>query len=161
MTLFQEEPAQPARAADMLAAAHRLPDKCSKAGEEPPAEASGRAPDRPTKRLLKSFDDRVRADLAHVRSACGYEPAYFTGRVLAAGAREAVRELLADEDARFNWRRLAKSSLLHMSPAASVLDPDFSGIFSRQELAEARKRLQAIEPVTDDVAAVLREAAGA
>jgi hypothetical protein len=71
-----------------------------------------------------------------------------------------VRELLAAEDARFNWRRLAKSSLLHKSPAASVLDPDFSGMFSRLELAQARKRLQAFEPMTDDVAAVLREADG-
>jgi very-short-patch-repair endonuclease len=157
LTLFDEEPDQPAVIEEMLAAATRLLDERTKAGEESAEAASGRASNPPTKRLLRSFDDRVRADLAYVRAACGYEPAHFSGRVVAAGARQAVRELLADEDARFNWRRLAKSSLLHKSPAASVLDPDFSAMFSPQELAEARKRLAAFEPMTDDVAAVLRK----
>lgn len=142
LALFEEKSAHPARTTEMWGAADRLLDKPAEA-VGPAGERAGQATDRPTKALLKSFDDRVRADLAHVRAACGYEPAYFTGRVSAVGAREAVRELLADEEARFNWRRLAKSSLLHKSPAASVLDPDFSGMFSRQELAEARKRLRA------------------
>jgi very-short-patch-repair endonuclease len=158
LALFEEEPAQPSRAADLLAAADRLLEKRAKAGDEYSEAAPGRAPNRPTQRLLRAFDERVRADLAYVRAACGYEPSYFSGRVAAAGARQAVRELLADEDARFNWRRLAKSSLLHKSPAAAALDPDFSGMFSRQELASARKRLQALDPMTDDVAAVLRKA---
>jgi very-short-patch-repair endonuclease len=145
LMLFDEEPDQPAVVEEMLAAATPLLDERAKAGGESAEAASVRASNPPTKRLLRLFDDRVRADLAYVRAACGYEPAHFTGRVVAAGARQAVRELLADEDARFNWRRLAKSSLLHKSPAASVLDPDFSAMFSPSELAEARKRLAAFE----------------
>ncbi|MDP5184402.1 DUF4011 domain-containing protein [Blastococcus sp. BMG 814] len=157
-TLFDEEFAQPQRAAEPLAAADRLREERADTGEESAAAPVGRAPDRPSKRLLKSFDDRIRADLAYVRTACGYEPAHFTSRVLAAGARQAVKELLADEEARFNWRRLAKSSLLHKSPAAGVLGPEFSGMFSDRERAAARQRLQAFEPMTDEVAAILREA---
>ncbi|WP_147252330.1 DUF4011 domain-containing protein [Blastococcus sp. TF02A-30] len=142
----------------LLAAATRLLGARSKTDEQTSAPASGQGTNQPTKRVRKAFDLRVRTDLAYVRAACGYEPAHFTGRVVAQGAHQAVRELLADDDARFNWRRLAKSGLLHKSPAASALDPEFAGMFSQRELAAARERLQAHGPVTSEVAAVLRKA---
>ncbi|MGY1748838.1 DUF4011 domain-containing protein [Modestobacter sp. SYSU DS0511] len=156
LTLFEEESVRPTAIGDMLDAAGRLLDARTSANEEQrAARPTGNAP---SKRLRKAFDDRIRADLAYIRAACGYEPAYFTGRVASIGAHQAVRELLADDDARFNWRRLVKSSLLHKSPAASVLDPEFSELFSREELAAARKRLRAFE-LTDDVEIILRKAA--
>jgi hypothetical protein len=159
LTLFvQEELAEPAGTEAVPAARTRPSDVQGEAGSLSHGAAAARAANPPAKRLLKSFDDRIRADLSYVRAACGYEPAYFTSRVISVGAHQAVRELLADDEARFNWRRLAKSSLLHKSPAGSVLDPEFSGMFSRQELAAARKKLYAFE-LTDDVEAIFRKAA--
>ncbi len=140
---LQEDLFGSAEADQLLAATERLLEARARArADESPVDSRQGPVNPPTKNLRKSFDDRIRADLAYVRAACGYEPAYFTSRVTSIGAYEAVRELMVDEDPRFNWRRLAKSGLLHKSPEAAVLDAKFRGMFSEKEVAAARQRLE-------------------
>jgi very-short-patch-repair endonuclease len=97
-----------------------------------------------SKELEQAFEARIWEDIATVKRACGYQPAFFVSQVKSLGAVEAARNLLLNGEDRFNWKRLAKHSLLGSSPEAAALDPEFQALFSDREVSKAKARLRSL-----------------
>ncbi len=72
----------------------------------------------------------------------GYVPNYFIRMLAEYGAVETARRLLANSDARTGLFKLWELGLLHESMEGLVVQERFKPLFTKEEIAEARRRLE-------------------
>jgi hypothetical protein len=72
----------------------------------------------------------------------GYNPTHFVRMLDQHGALDTARHLLKSAEPQEGQFTLWKKNLLHLSIEALALDPRFQPLFSSEELACARQRLE-------------------
>jgi len=73
-----------------------------------------------------------------------YVPTYFMQMLGEHGGVETARRLLTNKEAQTGLHKLWELNLLHESMEAVVLRDRFHSLFTPEELAEARRRLEAL-----------------
>lgn len=77
--------------------------------------------------------------------ACGYIATYFLQMLDEHGGLGTARRLLAKKETQIGLFKLYELNLLHKSMEAVVLQERFQSLFTEDELAEARQRLEELD----------------
>jgi hypothetical protein len=85
--------------------------------------------------------DRAMHDISNASIKDGYFPAYFLQMLGRYGGVETARRLLAKNDIQSGLNRLWEEGLLDQSMEAHVIKPEFQCLFTDEEIAEAKRRL--------------------
>jgi hypothetical protein len=93
--------------------------------------------------LEKPFESDLESAI-HLGIQHGYYPHYFIQMLQQHGGVETARRLLADRQIQTGLMRLWELGLLHESMEAYVVQEKYRALFSEAELAEARRRLEAL-----------------
>lgn len=88
------------------------------------------------------FDDEMVDIYRRTGEAFGYWPNYFLRMVRKEGGVAAARKLLADRKTSEGFRKLVKARRLDLSVEYHVLRPRYAPLFTREERAVARERLE-------------------
>jgi hypothetical protein len=91
--------------------------------------------------LEKSFEADVEALLDECRQR-GYIPTYFMLMLQQYGGVETAHRLLAGQEIQYGLMRLWELRLLRDSEDAFVIQPKYQSLFTKAEIAEARRRLE-------------------
>jgi hypothetical protein len=93
--------------------------------------------------LEKAFEDAM-LDTAEVSRRYNYNPTYFVQMVHEHGGVGTAKRLLANSAPQTGLFRLQELDRLDISMEAIVLQKQFQSLFTEEELAEARRRLEAL-----------------
>lgn len=93
--------------------------------------------------LEKAFEEAM-LDTAEVSKGYKYNPTYFVQMVYEHGGVGAAKRLLAKPEPSEGLFKLWEIERLDISMEAIVLQPQFAPLFTSEELAEARRRLEAL-----------------
>jgi hypothetical protein len=93
-------------------------------------------------RLANCFHEDMREGIRTLSWDIGYRPPQFTEVLGRCGAVEAARRALSGPRMSEGFLLLARHGLLHRSVEAWVLRPEYADLFTGDERAEARRRLE-------------------
>jgi hypothetical protein len=95
-----------------------------------------------SKSAAAKFDAEMVDIYRRTGEAFGYWPNYFLRMVRNEGGVATAKKLLADSQVSAGFRRLVKARRLDLSVEYHVLRPRFAPLFTQQERAKARERLE-------------------
>jgi hypothetical protein len=89
------------------------------------------------------FEERLRIAIARSR-AIGYPPNIFEGILNSLGGVKAAKMLVKDGNFQTGFIKVAKMGRLDLSVEQIMLEPEFEPLFSQEDLAAARWRLEQV-----------------
>ncbi|WP_067968398.1 GmrSD restriction endonuclease domain-containing protein [Nocardiopsis trehalosi] len=120
----------------LLGFVNRQNEEAAGAPAEPePSAVSGGATDPDFARAMRGIYDRAREE-------AGYTATYFLGMLADLGPRETARKLLNSPAVSDGFAELWERGRLDLTVEALALEPRFAAIFTDEELARARTRLE-------------------
>ncbi|RSM86304.1 hypothetical protein DMH04_14145 [Kibdelosporangium aridum] len=98
--------------------------------------------DQEYERLAHDFEDHLRHGYRYLVRRIGYRAKAFNEMVTMHGGVGAVQRLLRGRDTSEGFARLWETNMLQHSVEASVLRPEYEPLFTDDERATARRRLE-------------------
>ncbi|MBF9315828.1 MULTISPECIES: GmrSD restriction endonuclease domain-containing protein [Mycobacteroides] len=111
------------------------------ASGEPDTTAAEVASDSPLSDIEAEFSQRMKAVYDRGLSEAGYKASYFLSMLSQHGPQETAHKLLASRPISDGFRELWERERLDLTVEALVVEPKFSELFSENEIAVARRRL--------------------
>ncbi len=93
--------------------------------------------------LAAEFERAVRQDVEHVKKVSSYRPSYYLQMLANDGAVATAKKLVLAGSTHEGFARLWELDLLDRSIEAAMIRPEFSQLFTADELEAARSRLRA------------------
>jgi len=111
------------------------------AAGEPNTTATEVPSDSPPSDIEADFSQRMKAVYDRGLSEAGYKASYFLSMLSQHGPQETAHKLLASRPISDGFRELWERERLDLTVEALVVEPKFSELFSENEIAVARRRL--------------------
>lgn len=92
--------------------------------------------------LVVEFTQEMLALCKRAQSECGYNPTYYRSMLTKYGGIETARRLLRAEGVSDGYATLWRLGRLDLSVESVALDPRWSELFTSEERAIARRRLE-------------------
>ncbi|MCK4375611.1 MAG: hypothetical protein KAX19_09790 [Candidatus Brocadiae bacterium] len=92
--------------------------------------------------LEEQFHKAMIAVYERARDECGYNATRFLQMVMDLGGLEAAKRLLDSDKVSSGLTKLWELGRLDISMEALVIDPKWQGLFTEEEVATARQRLE-------------------
>jgi hypothetical protein len=94
--------------------------------------------------LERRFHRAMLASYEAAKRECGYNPGYFLRMLGDMGGLAAAKQLLATDKPSEGFTTLWLARRLDLSVEAEVVKPEFAELFTAEEIATAKRRLQEV-----------------